>query len=42
MTETVREKLARAAKKGRRLVVVATAGALVVTSINYVQAAGND
>lgn len=41
MMESVRKRLAKAAKKGRRLLVVAAAGAIALTSINYVQAAGN-
>lgn len=40
MKETVRKRLGKTAKKGRRLALVATAGALALTSINYVQAAG--
>ena len=39
MTETVRKRLAKAARKGRRLAIVAAASALALTSIDYVQAA---
>ena len=39
MTETVRKRLAKAARKGRRIAIVAAAGALALTSIDYVQAA---
>ena len=39
MTETVRKRLAKAARKGRRLAIVAAAGVLAMTSIDYVQAA---
>lgn len=39
MTETVRKRLAKAARKGRRLAIVAAAGVLALTSIDYVQAA---
>lgn len=41
MIESVRRRLVKAAKKGRRLAIVAVAGAVTLTSINYVQAAGN-
>ena len=37
MTETVRKRLAKAARKGRRIAIVAAAGALALTSIDYVQ-----
>ena len=42
MMEPIRRELARAAKKCRRLVIMVVAGALALTSISYVQAAGRD
>ena len=40
MTETFRKKLTKAAKKGRRIVIAAAAGATALGSVGYTQAAG--
>ena len=40
MRKAVRKRLEKAAKKGRRIVIAATVGALVLSNAGYVQAAG--
>ena len=40
MRKAVRKRLEKAAKKGRRIVIAAAAGAIVLSNVGYVQAAG--